>query len=298
MKPGPPPPAPSVLGAIGCTPLVLVETLRRGASARVYVKLEQANPTGSHEDRMAKAVIELAEARGALRPRGPVVEIARGGAGAALALVCAAKGHPLKLVVGGALASGSREAIRAFGAELVAAQGEGFSGARELARRIHDEEGAFWPDYRNSHDAAEGYADIGREIFRQLDGAPEAFVGAGGMLEGVSRMLRRHGTRTVAVASSERATGANGEELPRLLDGAFYDEALVVQEADAREIARRLASDRGLFAGRTTGLYVAGAIQVAERLGAGARVVTAAVDSGLDDLAGSNQERSKERWNR
>jgi len=310
---GAPPPVSSVLEAIGSTPLVLLETLRpEKGGARIYVKLEYLNPTGSYKDRMAKAMIELAEARGELLPRAPVVEFTGGSTGSSLALVCAVKRHPLKVVTSDAFSKEKLATMRALGAELVIVPSEGgritpdlVPRMREVARKIHEEEGAFWTNQFHNHDAVEGYSTIGRELFRQLDGAPEVFVGAvgtGGMLVGVSRMLKRHGTRIVALEPAETPVLTGGEPgahhvegvgvgfVPPLLDSEFYDEAIDVPETTARETARRLAREEGLFAGTSTGLNVAGALRVAAGLAPEARVVTVAVDTGLKYLAGDLYE--------
>lgn len=298
----------SVLDAIGETPLVELSRLAPEGCARVYVKLEYYNPTGSYKDRMAKAMIEGAEKRGALRPRSLVVEYTGGSTGSSLALICAVKGYPLKLVTSDAFAREKLDTMRAFGAELVLIPSDGgritpdlIPRCREEAKRIHEREGAFWTDQFNNSDAVEGYSGIGREIFAQLDGAPDAFVGAvgtAGMLVGVSTALKKKGTRIVALepasspvltkarAGAHRVEGVAAGFVPPLLHRDFYDEAIAIDETDAREMARRLARQEGIFAGASTGMNVLGALVMASRLGPGKRVVTAAVDTGLKYLAG------------
>jgi cysteine synthase A len=183
----PPAPVTSVLEAIGGTPLVELTRLAPEGYARVFVKLEYFNPTGSYKDRMAKAMIEGAERRGELRPKATVVEYTGGSTGSSLALICAVKGYPLKLVSSDAFAKEKLDTMRALGAEVILIPSDGgritpdlIPRARAEAKRIHEEEGAFWTDQFNNSDAVEGYTGIGREIFAQLDGAPDAFVGAVG----------------------------------------------------------------------------------------------------------------------
>jgi cysteine synthase A len=304
----PPPPIKSVLDAIGGTPLVELTRLVPEGCAQVFVKLEYYNPTGSYKDRMAKAMIEGAERRGALRPKSMVVEYTGGSTGSSLALICAIKGYPLKLVSSDAFSKEKLDTMRAFGAEVILVPSEGgritpdlIPRARAEAKRIHEEEGAYWTDQFNNSDAVEGYTGIGREIFAQLDGAPDAFTGAvgtAGMLVGVSTALKKRGTRIVALepasspvltrgeSGAHRVEGVAAGFVPPLLHRDFYDEAIAIDEADARDMARRLARQEGIFAGTSTGMNVLGALVLASRLGPGKRVVTAAVDTGLKYLSG------------
>jgi len=304
----PPAPVTSVLDAIGGTPLVELTRLVPDGYARVFVKLEYFNPTGSYKDRMAKAMIEGAERRGELRPKATVVEYTGGSTGSSLALVCAVKGYRLKLVSSDAFSKEKLDTMRALGAEVILIPSDGgritpdlIPRARAEAKRIHEEEGAFWTDQFNNSDAVEGYTGIGREIFAQLDDAPDAFVGAvgtAGMLVGVASALKKRGTRIVALepasspiisqgrAGTHRVEGVGAGFAPPLLHRDFYDEVIAIEESDARDTARRLARQEGIFAGTSTGMNVLGALVLASRLGPGKRVVTVAVDTGLKYLAG------------
>lgn len=305
---GPPRPTTSVLETIGHTPLVELTRLGPSRGARIFVKLEQFNPTGSYKDRMAKAMIEGAESRGQLLPRATIVEFTGGSTGSALALVCAVKGYRLKLVSSDAYSREKLDTMRALGAEVTIVRSEEgritpdlLERMRSEVERIAREEGAYWTNQFRSHDALEGYSGIGREIFAQLDGAPEAFVGAvgtGGMLVGVSRTLKRHGTRIVALepasspvltqgrAGPHRVEGVGVGFVPPLLDKEFYDEVWAIEERDGREMSLRLAREEGIFAGTSSGLNVVGARMMASRLPEKARVVTVAVDTGLKYLSG------------
>jgi cysteine synthase len=308
MPKRPPAPSANVLDAIGSTPLVELGKLVPRGSARVSIKLEYFNPTGSYKDRMAKSMIEGAEKRGELRPKGTVVEYTGGSTGSSLALVCAVKGYRLKVVSSDAFAREKLDTMRALGAEVILVPSEGgkitpdlIPRMREEAQRIQRDEGAFWTNQFHNHDAIEGYAGIGREIFAQLDGAPDAFcgaVGTGGMVVGVAGTLKRLGARIVAlepasspvltegVAGSHRVEGIGVGFLPPLLMRDFYDEALAIAEGDARAMAKRLARTEGIFAGTSTGLNVVGALRVAARLSPDDIVVTVAVDTGLKYLSG------------
>jgi cysteine synthase len=308
MPKRPPAPSRNVLDAIGSTPLVQLGPVVPRGAARVYVKLEYFNPTGSYKDRMAKSMIEGAERRGELRPKSTVVEYTGGSTGSSLALVCAVKGYRLKLVSSDAFSKEKLDTMRALGAEVILVPSEGgritpelIPRMREEALRIQREEGAFWTNQFHNHDAVEGYAGIGREIFAQLDGAPDAFcgaVGTGGMLVGVAGTLKRLGARMVAlepasspvltggVAGSHHVEGIGVGFAPPLLTRDFYDEAIAIPETDARAMAKRLARSEGIFAGTSTGLNVAGALRVAARFSPDDVVTTVAVDTGLKYLSG------------
>ncbi|MFQ5791676.1 MAG: PLP-dependent cysteine synthase family protein [Acidobacteriota bacterium] len=301
---------PSTLEAIGNTPMV---TLGKGlppGSARVLVKLEYFNPTGSYKDRMALSIIEAAEERGDLRPGMTVVEFTGGSTGSSLAFVCAVKGYRLRLVSSDAFAKEKLDTMRALGAELTLVSSEKgqitpdlVPRMREEARRIQRTEGALWTDQFHNRDALQGYKKMGQELLEQVDGPIHAFcgaVGTAGMLVGVSEALREAGSavRVVALepatspvltagkAGTHHVEGIGVGFSPPLLGKEHYDEARAVDEAEARRRACRLAREEGIFAGTSTGLNVTGALQVARELGPGHTVVTVAVDTGLKYLAG------------
>ena len=304
------PPLHSTLHAIGNTPLVKLSKVVAPESADVYVKLEYYNPTGSYKDRMARAMIEEAEKRGTLRPGMTVVEFTGGSTGSSLAFVCAVKGYPLKLVCSDAFAQEKLRTMAAFGAELnIVPSREGkitpdlFVRMRELTLELASQGNCYWTDQFNNPDAKLGYAGIGREIIEQLDGKIDLFcggVGTGGMLMGVAAVLRQ-GVPNARVVALEPATspvltqGKSGPHrvegigtgaVPPMLKSGAYDSALAVDEAEARIMAVRMAREEGIFAGISSGLNVAAAVQLASELGPGHNVVTVAVDSGMKYLAG------------
>jgi cysteine synthase len=300
----------STLGAIGNTPLVRLTRIPYADSAEILVKLEYYNPTGSYKDRMALAMIEEAEKRGDLRPGMRVVEYTGGSTGSSLAFVCAVKGYELDIVTSDAFAREKLQTMAAFGAHLtIIASVNGqitpdlTPRMMERAQEIADRSGAYFTNQLYNPDVVRGYEPLGRELIEQVNGAVHAFcggVGTAGMLMGVARVLRQAGPAAKIVALepaespilSEGKTGAHDVEgigiglVPPLLDKNFYDEARGVDEATAREIARRLAREEGIFAGTSTGLNVAAARELARELGSGKTVVTVAVDSGLKYLAG------------
>jgi cysteine synthase A len=309
MPTTPPPPASTILEAIGNTPIVRLRQLAPADGAEVWVKLEYFSPTGSYKDRMALAMIEGAEARGDLRPGMTVVEYTGGSTSSSLAFVCAVKGYRFKVVSSDAFAREKLQTMRAFGAELTIVPSRGGQVTPDLiprmveaARAIAAADDCYWTDQLRNPDMVAGYEGLGRELMAQLDGRIDAFcggVGTAGMVMGVARALRA-GTaaRVVALEPASAAllsTGAAGAHhvegigigmVPPLLDQNLYDEVRAIDEAEARETARHLAGEEGIFVGVSSGLNVAAALHLAREMGPGHRVVTVAVDTGLKYLAG------------
>jgi cysteine synthase len=298
--------------AIGGTPVVRLERLAGEADAEVWVKLEAANPTGSYKDRMALAMIEAAERDGRLRPGQPVVEYTGGSTGSSLAFVCAVKGYPLRIVSSDAFAVEKLRTMQAFGAKvelLPSPQGitpELIPAMVRRAGEIAAETGAFWTDQFNNRDMLEGYRRLGEELLEQLPGPPAiealcSYVGTAGCFLGSSRALavKLPGLHRVVVEPAESAVlsgGAAGTHhiegggighWPPLLGPEDFDEVVAVPEADAFAMAREAARTEGIFSGPSTGANLIAALGLARRLGAGHRVVTVQVDSGLKYLAGS-----------
>jgi cysteine synthase len=301
--------AESILHAIGRTPVVKLNHLVPRDSANVFVKLEYFNPTGSYKDRMALAMIEGAEARGALRPGMRVIEYTGGSTGSSLAMVCAVKGYAFAPLSSDAFAREKIQTMEAFGADVEIVPSEDgkvtpglFDRFRERIAVLKAEPGTFWTDQFHNADALKGYGEIGVELLRQI-GTVDLFcgaVGTAGMLVGVSRALKDGGSRARIVAlepagSPVLTTGRGGAHrvegtapgfVPPHLTRADYDEARAIDEEEARAMARRLAKEEGIFAGISTGLNVVAALQYAAELGPGRNVVTVAVDTGLKYLNG------------
>ena len=302
--------AASVLQAIGNTPLVRLARVVPPGSADVLVKLESINPTGSYKDRMALAMVEGAEARGALRPGMRVVEFTGGSTGSSLGMVCAAKGYPFVVLSSDAFAKEKLLTMTAFGADLRIVPSDGgkvspalFDRFRTEIAKLAAEPGTFWTDQFHNTDALNGYAGIGRELLDQTAGRIDVFcgaVGTGGMLAGVARAFREGGSQARIIAlepaqspaitegrgGAHRVEGIGTGSIPPHLSARPYDEARAIDEALAREMARRLAREEGLLVGTSSGLNIAAAIQLAGELGPGRVVTTVAVDSGLKYLAG------------
>lgn len=298
-----------ILQAIGNTSLVRLRKIVPSNGAEILVKLEWENPTGSMKDRMAQAVILRAEADGRVQRGDTVIEYTGGSTGTSLALVCAAKGYGIKIVTSDAFSQEKRDHMAALGAELTLVPSEGGLTTKklilemiEVARTLSQEPHTFWTDQLNNQDSIAGYYPLAEEIWQQTNGEVDAFVhcvGTGASSRGVATVLKRYkpGVRTVAVEPAESSVLLGGPASPHGIEGvgigytpplwepSLIDEVVPVPAGEAKEMARRLSREEALFAGTSSGANVLAALQVAERLGPGAKVVTLMCDSGLKYLS-------------
>lgn len=294
-----------ILDAIGNTSLVRLRRVVPQGCADVFVKLEWENPTGSVKDRMALAVISRAEADGRLQSGYTVVEYTGGSTGASLALVCAARGYPIRIVTSDAFSRDKLDQMAALGAELTLVPSEGGLTTKKLildmieaARVLSLEPRTYWTDQLNNPDTIAGYHRLGEEIWTGTNGRVDAFVhsvGTGASSRGVATVLKRHkpAVRIAVVEPAESAVLGGGQPgphkiegvgigyTPPLFDPSLVDEVIPVPTAEAKAMARRLAREEALFAGTSSGANVIAAIRLAERMGPGGTVVTLMVDSGL-----------------
>lgn len=298
-----------VLDTIGRTRLAPLQQMVPEGSARVLVKLEYENPTGSMKDRMAIAMIEAAEADGRLRPGGSVVEYTGGSTGVSLAFVCAAKRIPLHIVTSDAFSKEKRAHMTALGARLtlVASPTGGTTKALtlemiETARKLAAAPGSYWTDQLNNTDQLPSYERMGEEIWEQSNGQVSAFVqsvGTGGSLRGIATRLRAHNSAVhiVAVEPEESAVLSGKPSGSHQIEGTgagfvvplwiatLANGIQTVSTQEAMATARLLARQEGIFAGTSTGGNVTVALRVAGRLGPDHTVVTVAVDSGMKYLS-------------
>lgn len=304
----PPSTLPGVLATIGQTPLVELRRLAPSNGARIYLKLESHNPTGSIKDRMALAMIAAAEADGRLPPGGQVVEYTGGSTGVSLALVCAVKAHPLHIVSSDAFSKEKLDHMRLLGATVqVLASDAGKMTEKltrdmiEAARVVSERTGAFWTDQMRNRDQLTAYHVMAEEIWAQTGGSVDGFVqsvGTAGSVRGISEGLRARRREVVvaAVEPSESAVLSGGAPGAHKIDGVgagfvvpLWQPALAdlierVSTDEARAMAFRLAREEGVFAGTSTGANVVAARRVAARLGPGATIVTVMCDTGMKYL--------------
>ncbi len=296
-------------GGIGGTSIVALRRIVPPGHAKVLVKLESQNPTGSMKDRMAISVVDRALASGRLRPGGTLVEYTGGSTGTSLAFVCAVRGVRMQVVTSDAFSFEKRSHMRALGARVIEIPSHSSGITRELiqamvrrAAELSEADDAFAADQFNNPDAVVGYAPLGEEILEQAGGRVDAFVqavGTGHCITGVAKVLRSHDpdVEIVAVEPAESPVLSGGSPgahqiegvgvgfVPPRWDPDVSNRISRVSTAEARTMCRRLAREEGVFGGTSSGANVHVALEVAERLGKGRTVVTLVCDSGLKYLS-------------
>jgi cysteine synthase A len=298
-----------ILHRVGNTSLLALRNVVAENGARILLKLESENPTGSMKDRAALAMIQAAAADGRLTAGGSVVEYTGGSTGVSLALVCTVKGYPLHVVSSDAFAIEKLRHMRSLGAKLRIVHSDSGRMTEKLtrdmieaARVITTETGGFWTDQLNNTDQLAAYHDMAEEIWTQTDGQVDGFVqsvGTAASLRGIGEALRlrNEGVRIVAVEPAESPVLSGGQAGAHKIDGVgagfvvpLWRKGLAEQiehvctEAAAAMVAR-LAKEEGLFAGTSTGSNVIAALRLAEQLGPGATVVTIMCDTGMKYLS-------------
>ena len=307
----------SAIEAIGETPLVELRRLGRALDGRILAKLEYLNPGFSKKDRIARQIVEDAEADGRLRPGQTVVELTSGNTGTGLAIVCGIKGYPFVAVMSKGNSMERARMMRALGAELVLVDqmpgsvsgqvsGQDLALVEEEAQRVVQARGAFRADqFRLAGNMRAHLLHTGPEILRQTGGRFDAFcdfVGTGGSFAGCAAAFKRHSPSLgcfvvepvgAAALKGEAVTnpghriqggGYSMATLP-LIDPAHVDGHLTVTDADAVAWARRLAGGEGIFAGFSSGANVAAAVQLLRGAYRGKTVVVMMCDSGLKYLS-------------
>lgn len=308
---------PSIVEAIGETPLVELSRTTQGLKGRILAKLEYLNPGFSKKDRIARQMIEDAEAQGLLRSGQTVVELTSGNTGTGLALVCAVKGYPFVAVMSKGNSMERARMMSALGAEVVLVNqlpdsqpGQVSGGDLELvereAQKIVRERHAFRADqFRLTGNARAHYLHTGPEIIRQAMGGIDVFcdfVGSGGSFAGCSAAFKEHNPSILcfivepadaAILAGKPITQPNhriqggGYSMPELpmLRPEHIDGYIQVTDAEAIQTARRLAKEEGIFAGFSSGANVAAALQLLQTTYSGKTVVVLLNDSGLKYLS-------------
>lgn len=277
----------NIRSAIGSTPLVELRALNPNPRVRILAKLEGSNPGGSVKDRPALYMLSMAEARGELLPGKTILEPTSGNTGIAIAMLGAARGYPVRLVMPACVSLERRAVLSAYGAELLLSPAdEGTDGAIRLAFRIQEDapERFYMPNqYANPDNPRAHYETTGPEIYEQTAGEVDCFVagmGTGGTLMGVGRYLRekKPGVRVVGVEPKlgHRIQGLKNMReaiVPPIYREELLDGKITADDEPAFETTRRLALEEGLFVGMSSGAAVAGAIEVARDLPYGTVVV-------------------------
>ncbi len=290
----------NALGLIGGTPLVRLNRIPGQDAARVYVKLESANPGGSVKDRIGLAMIEKAERDGKLKPGGTIVEPTSGNTGIGLAVVAAVKGYHLILTMPESMTIERRRLLARYGAELVLTPApDGMTGAiRGAAEILNEHPDYFMPQqFENPANPEVHRLTTAQEIWEATGGRIDAFVagvGTGGTVTGVGEVLKEKapGVYIAAVEPFKSPVLAGGQRgphgiqgigagfVPAVLNRAVLDEIIAVTDEDAYAMAIRMAREEGLLVGVSSGANVHAAVGVAKKLGPGKVVVTVAPDTG------------------
>lgn len=277
----------SVDQLIGRTPLLELVHIEEEEKleARVLAKLEYLNPAGSVKDRVAKAMIDDAEARGTLKEGAVIIEPTSGNTGIGLASVAAARGYRIIIVMPDTMSVERRQLMKAYGAELVLTEGaRGMTGAIEKAEELAKEiPGSFIPgQFVNPANPAAHRATTGPEIWEDTDGEVDIFVagvGTGGTVTGVGRYLkdRKPQVQVVAVepadspvlskgtAGAHKIQGIGAGFVPKVLDTEVYDEVITVENEDAFATGRRMGKSEGVLVGISSGAAVWAAVELARR---------------------------------
>lgn len=292
----------SITELVGNTPLLKLNRVVPEDSADVYVKLEFENPAGSVKDRIALAMIEKAERDGLLKEGGTIVEPTSGNTGIGLSAIAAAKGYKIIIVMPESMSVERRQLMKAYGAELILTPAsEGMKGSIKTAEDLVKTKGYFMPmQFENIENPNIHELTSGPEIIASMNGigkSVDAFVagvGTGGTLSGVGHALKRENENTQVYALEpaesplikEGKAGKHGIQgisagfIPKNLDQEIYDGVVEISTEQAMETAREVAKNEGFLPGISAGANIAGALEIAKKLGKGKSVVTVVPDGG------------------
>ncbi|APZ50190.1 cysteine synthase A [Jeotgalibaca sp. PTS2502] len=290
----------NILELTGDTPIVKLNKVVPEDAADVYVKLESYNPAGSVKDRIALAMIERAEKDGLLKPGGTIVEPTSGNTGVGLAFVGAVKGYKVVIVLPDTFSIERRKLIQAYGAELVLTPGaDGTVGAIKKATELAEENGWFLPlQFDNQANPTVHKNTTGQEIVQAFgEDGPDAFisgVGTGGTVTGAGGVLKEAypDIEIYAVESAESPVLSGGQPgphkiqgisagfVPKVLNTAVYQDVLKVAGDDAIAIARKVGTTEGILVGVSGGAAIKAAIDIAQKLGKGKKVLAILPDNG------------------
>lgn len=277
--------------SIGSTPLVELKRLSPKPGVRIWAKLECRNPTGSVKDRVARALIEDAEEKGAIGPGMTILEPTSGNTGISLAMICRRKGYPLRVVMPESVTPERTDLLKMYGAEIIYSEGsKGSNGAVELALEMAEADSSVYMPYQygNPANPRAHYDGTAPEILDELDdiAAFVAGLGTGGTLMGVGRRLKEAHPDVKIVAAEpmqgEPVQGLRSLEdgfIPPIIDLSILDRKIFVSNSDAITWTRKLLDEEGLFAGVSSGAIARVAVRIADELDEG-NVVFIVCDDG------------------
>ncbi|CCQ94505.1 Cysteine synthase [[Clostridium] ultunense Esp] len=289
----------NIYKTIGRTPLVKLNNMITEDMADIWVKVEFFNPGGSVKDRPALYMIKDAEDKGILKKGSTIIEPTSGNTGIAFAMIGAARGYKVIIVMPDTMSIERRKLMEAYGAELILTEGKyGMAGSVELAKELANKEGYFMPDqFGNMNNVKAHYETTGVEILEDIKGEVDAFVagvGTGGTITGIGKRLKENNPNTLIVAvepskspvlsggnpSGHGIQGIGANFIPVILDRNIIDEIIKVDDGDAFAKAREIGVEEGIFCGISSGANIYAAIALAKRLGKGKKVVTVLPDTG------------------
>ncbi len=286
-----------IVQSIGNTPLVELPRLSPKPGVRIWAKLESRNPTGSVKDRVARALIEDAEEKGAITPGQKILEPTSGNTGISLALVCKRKGYQLKVVMPENVTPERTQLLRMYGAEIVYSPGDqGSNGAVAMALEMAAEDSSYYMPYQYGNQANPNahYNGTALEILEELDevAAFVAGLGTGGTLMGNGRRLKEAFGDAVKIVAAEPMQGEPVQGLrslddgfiPPIIDISLLDRKIFVTNRDAIVWTRRLLDEEGVFAGVSSGAIASIAVRIAGELDEG-NVVFVVADDGWKYLS-------------
>ncbi|ADK29491.1 cysteine synthase A [Corynebacterium pseudotuberculosis] len=291
----------NILDTIGNTPIVRINRLAQDLPGNVLVKIESFNPANSVKDRIGKAIVDAAEASGALKPGGTIVEATSGNTGIALALVGAARGYNVVLTMPETMSLERRVMLRAYGAEIILTPGAaGMQGAVDKANEIVRERGnaILASQFANAANPEVHRNTTGEEIWKDTEGQVDIFVagiGTGGTITGAGETLKKHNPDikiyavepaaspllTTGKAGPHKIQGLGANFIPEVLNQKIYEEVLTVTNEDAIAVSRQLAAQEGILGGISAGANLKAALEIAARPeNEGKTIVTVVPDYG------------------
>ena len=289
----------NIYESIGNTPIIKLNNLQEEDNADIFVKVESFNPSGSIKDRAALYMIEGAENEGILKAGDTIIEPTSGNTGIGLAMIGAAKGYRVILVMPDTMSVERRKILKAYGAELILTEGKkGMSGSVEKAKELAKKNGYFMPDqFSNENNSKSHYETTAEEIIKDTEKKLDVFiagVGTGGTVSGVGKRLKEaiKEIYIVAVEPTEsqvlsgkdpaphKLQGLGANFVPDIFDGDVVDEIIHIDAEEAFKYARLLGEKEGILCGISSGANLAAAMIMAKRLGKNSRILTVLPDTG------------------